>query len=126
VWYHNSTGRRSFIFDSIIDYTREAKYALKKADQYIIVNGGKCCRRTTAGWKLMILMKDGSEQWVPLKEMKESNPVDFAEFAMAQDLIEEPAFKWWVPYTLRKKDNIIASIKSRVKVSTHKYGIEAP
>jgi hypothetical protein len=33
-----------------------------------------------------------------------------------------------VPYTLRKKDlsNIIAAIKSRVKVNTHKYGIEVP
>jgi hypothetical protein len=122
----DNDGRRSFIFDSIIDYTKDAKYAVKKADNYIIVNGRRSCRRTTAGWKLLILMKDGSEQWIPLKDMKESNPVDVAEFAMARNLIDEPAFIWWVPYTLRKKDNIIAAIKSRVKVNTHKYGIEVP
>jgi hypothetical protein len=122
----DNDGRRSFIFDSIIDYSRDAKYAVKKADKYIIVNGRKSCRRTTAGWKLLVLMKDGSEQWVPLKDLKESNPVNVAEFAMARNLVEEPAFGWWVPYTLRKKDNIIAAIKSRMKVSTHKYGIEVP
>jgi hypothetical protein len=45
---------------------------------------------------------------------------------MARDLVNEPAFEWWVPYTLRNKDNIIAEIKSRVKVNTHKYGIKVP
>ena len=38
----------------------------------------------------------------------------------------EPAFAWWVPYTLRKRDRIIAAINLRVKKQTHKYGIEIP
>jgi hypothetical protein len=71
-------------------------------------------------------MSDKSEQWIPLKDLKESNPVDVAEFAVARGISDEPAFDWWVPYTLRKKDNIIAAVKSRMKVNTHKYGIEVP
>jgi hypothetical protein len=33
---------------------------------------------------------------------------------------------WWVPFTLRKQDRIIAAVNSRVKRVTHKYGIEVP
>jgi hypothetical protein len=63
---------------------------------------------------------------MPLKDMKESHPVDVAEFAKSRGIHEEPAFAWWVPYTLRKRDVIIASIKTRVRKTTHKYGIEVP
>jgi hypothetical protein len=39
---------------------------------------------------------------------------------------DEPAFEWWVPYTMRKRDVIVSAIKSRVCRTTHKYGIEMP
>jgi hypothetical protein len=47
-----------------------------------------------------------------LKDLKESNPVDVAEYVTARNLDDEVAFAWWVPYTLRKKATIIASVKS--------------
>ena len=49
-----------------------------------------------------------------------------AEFAVAAGIDNEPAFKWWVPYTLRKKQQIISAIKTRVRKVTHKYGVELP
>ena len=58
--------------------------------------------------------------------MKESNPVEVAEFAKARGIDDEPAFAWWVPYTLRKRDVILSAVKSRVRKMTHKYGIEIP
>ena len=33
---------------------------------------------------------------------------------------------WWVPFTLRKRDRIIASINSRVRRRSHKFRIELP
>ena len=48
------------------------------------------------------------------------------EYAVSRGIDDEPAFKWWVPYTLRKRDTIISAVKSRVRVATHKYGIEVP
>jgi hypothetical protein len=48
-----------------------------------------------------------------LKDLKESNPVDVAEYVVANKLGSEPAFKWWVPYRLRKKERIIVKIKTR-------------
>jgi hypothetical protein len=49
-----------------------------------------------------------------------------AEFARARGIDGEPAFAWWVPYTLRKHDVIISAVKSRAKLVTHKYGVEVP
>ena len=70
--------------------------------------------------------KDGSEHWVPLKSMKEHFPVQTSEFAKSCRIHDEPAFAYWVPFTLRKRDGIISAVKSRVTKSTHKYGIEVP
>jgi hypothetical protein len=63
---------------------------------------------------------------VTLKALKESNPVELAEYAVASRIEEEPAFKWWVRHTLRKRDRIIKKVKSRYWKRTHKYGIELP
>jgi hypothetical protein len=69
---------------------------------------------------------DDSESWVPLKDLKASHPIEVAEFARARGIDEEPAFAWWVPYTLRKRDVIISAVKSRMNRATHKYGVEMP
>lgn len=63
---------------------------------------------------------------MPLKDLKESNPVAVADYAKANNLVEEPAFKWWVPYVLRKRDYIISKVTTRVKKKSHKYGIRIP
>ena len=56
-------------------------------------------RKSTCGYKFLILWKDGTETWIALKDMKESHPVELAEFAKSRGLASEPAFAWWVPYT---------------------------
>ena len=45
---------------------------------------------------------------------------------MSQNFDREPAFCWWVPYTLRSHHRIIASVRARVRKLSHKYGIEIP
>ena len=61
-------------------------------------------RIPTQGWKLKVLCRDGTDSWMSLKGLKESNTVKVAEFAKARDLVSEHAFCWWVPHVLRKKD----------------------
>ena len=101
--------------------------ALSKDDGFIVTRRGvKRRRKTTAGWKILIRWKDDSETWIPLKDLKESHPVELAEFSRARGIDSEPAFAWWVPYTLRKRDVILSSIKKRIRKTTHKYGIEIP
>eukprot|EP00980_Cylindrotheca_fusiformis_P019797 scaffold6944_cov68-Cylindrotheca_fusiformis.AAC.1 len=59
-------------------------------------------------------------------DLKESNPVEVAEYAVANKIEEEPAFKWWVPYVLKKRNRILSKVKSKYWRTTHKFGIELP
>ena len=93
---------------------------------FITRTGTKRMRQTTVGWSFLVKFGDGSCQWIDLKVLKESNPVQVGEYVIARGLQDEPAFAWWVPYVMRKRDIIVSSIKSRVKRTTHKYGIEMP
>ena len=83
-------------------------------------------RKTTKGWSLFVNWKDGSTSWETLKEMKESYPVEVAEYAVNNKIATEPAFHWWVNHVLKRKDRIISKIKSRYWEQTHKYGIRVP
>ena len=75
---------------------------------------------------MLVKYKHGEEQWVPLRILKETNPVEVAVYAKAAGIDNEVAFSWWVPYVLRKRDRIVSAVKSRIKKATHKYGIEVP
>ena len=122
----DADGHMHTMLDSILDYSKDGN-AVELDDMYVTTkSGNRRMRQTTNGWKLLIQWKDGSEQWIPLKLMKEYNPVEVAEFACARQIDKEPAFAWWVPYTLRKRDRVIAAVNSRVKKSSHKYGVEVP
>ena len=96
-------------------------------DKFVISNNGrKSFRKTTKGWYFLYLWKDGSTTWDPLKDLKESNPVDISEYVVGNRISEEVAFAWWVPYTLKKQDHIIAKVKARFLQKSHKSGVEGP
>ena len=78
------------------------------------------------GWEVLVRWKDDSTTWIALKDMKESYPVQLAEYAVQARLAEEPAFAWWVPHTLRKRNRIIGKVKTKYWVRTHKFGIKIP
>ena len=119
-------GHRLLLIDEIVDYRTTAD-AIKQADAFITLkNGRKSRRQTTKGWELLIRWKDGNETWTPLKDMKDSYPVETAEFAIQSRIHEEPAFAWWVPHVIRKRKAIIAKVKSKYWSRTHKYGIRIP
>ena len=46
-----------------------------------------------------------------LCDMKEAHPIEVAEFAKAHGIDSEPAFAWWVPYMLRKRDVILSAVR---------------
>ena len=93
---------------------------------YQIKTGTQRMRETTFGWTFLVQWSDGTRQWIDLKVLKESNPVKVGEYVIAHGIQDEPAFAWWVPYTVRKRDVIVAGIKSRLKKTSHKYRIEMP
>ena len=81
---------------------------------------------TTLGWDMLVKWANGITSWLPLAAMKESNPIETAEYAVANGLDKEPAFRWWVRKTLRTRDRIISKVKTRYWKRSHKYGIELP
>ena len=58
--------------------------------------------------------------------MKESYPVQLAEYAKIRKIVEESAYVWWVPFVSMKRDHIISAVQARVKKRTRKYGILVP
>ena len=53
--------------------------------------------------------------------------MEMAEFAVAQKIDREPAFNWWVPHILKKREAIIKLVKSwktGILRKSHKFGIE--
>ena len=80
-------------------------------------------RQTTVGWKFRVKWKDGTVTWISLNDTKESNPVEVGKYVTAQRIQDEPAFARWVSYTLRKRNRTIAGVNSRMRKTTHKYGI---
>jgi hypothetical protein len=79
----------------------------------------------TRGWDLQVEWRDGSTTWIPLSELKESNPIEVAEYAVANIIAKEPAFAWWVRKALSKWDQIIKKVKARYWAKTHTFGAEA-
>ena len=53
--------------------------------------GNRTAKKTTRGWELCVEWKDGTSNWVKLKDLKDSNPVELAEYAVANAVRTESA-----------------------------------
>ena len=101
-------GYRPVLLDKLIDY-RVNGHEVKRQDAFITTGTGTRWRReTTIWWELLAQWKDRSSNWVSLKDLKEAYPVQTAEYAIAAKIAMEPAFAWWVLYTLKKRSRIIS------------------
>jgi hypothetical protein len=79
-----------------------------------------------AGWHIEVAFSDGMTAWLPLKEVKKSNPIKLAEYAVLNRIYEEPAFKWWVSLVIRKQNQMVNKVKKKYLRTTHKFGIRIP
>ena len=122
----DSMGYHTQALDRIVLHERMGNAVSKKDSHITTKRGVRKLRQTTIGWRFLCEWKDGSSAWVPLKVLKESNPVEVAEYVTALDLEDQPAFAWWVPHTLKKRDRIVAGINSRVRKRNCKFGIKIP
>ena len=78
---------------------------------------------------MCVQWKNGSTTWEKLADFKECYPVQTAEYAVTNDIDTEPAFNYWVPHTLKKRDSIISLVKkrqTRYMKKTHKFDVEVP
>ena len=119
-------GNRQVLMDEIIGH-QSNEHAVKQQDAFIMTKmGTKRCRETTKGWELLIRWKDGGTDWIALKDIKESYPVQVSKYTVSSRISKEPAFAWWSSSVLKKHNRIIAKTKSKYWLRTHKFGIEIP
>ena len=86
-------------------------------------------KRSTKSWEVCVRWKNGSTTWEKLSNFKECYPVQTAEYSVTNDIGTEPAFNYWFPHTLKKRDSIMSIVKkqqTKYLKKTHKFGIEMP
>jgi len=122
-------GNQYVLLDSLVDH-RCLVTTIQPADQKVVRPDGRTyMKRNTIGWRICCQWKDGPTSWENLSDLKESHPLETAKYAMTIGIDHKPAFNWWVPYVLKKRDRIISLVwkwTTRYLKRTHKFGIEVP
>ena len=111
------------LMDHIVDHRKDNKAGCKD-NQNVTLNGKPYKHKTTRGWQLCIEWKDKSTSWERLSDMKESYPIEVAQYAEAMGIRDEPAFSWWTTNVLKKRQRIIAAVNKRYHKMMHKFGIK--
>lgn len=88
------------LLHKIIDHWKDASALGTNNGFYVNRSGTRVPKMMTRGWQLLVNWKDGSSSWVPLKDLKESHPLEVAEYAKGNGISSKPAFAWWVHRTL--------------------------
>jgi hypothetical protein len=88
------------LVDEIIEHKRMGDAV--HADDALNKKGAM--RQSTKGWNVLVKWRDGSTSWERLATMKAGYPVETAEYAVANKLVSKPAFAWWVPNTLKVRE----------------------
>jgi hypothetical protein len=76
--------------------------------------------KTTAGWWICVLWKNGETSWEHLADLKESNPLEVAAYSLAQGIDHEAAFCLWAPHVIKRPEQIISAVNNHYLKQTHK------
>ena len=122
----DSEGQHELIFKAIIDHKKDATVVDVTKGSTTTRGGQTRPVITTKGWQLKVEWADGTASWLPLSVVKNASPIETAEYSVACRIDHEPAFKWWVPGTLKKRKQIIAKVRSQYWCTTRKFGVKLP
>ncbi len=110
----------------IVGHKKDDEAVPKSEGTVTSPNGNKRLKQTTKGWWFLVELQNGTSEWVKLKDLKESNPIEVSEYVQRNELMSEPAFAWWVPWTLKQMKRTLKAMKTRYHRTTSKFGIELP
>ncbi len=119
-------GKKHMVFKEIVDHRKDQSAISKEGGFIVSTNGNLHKKHTTQGWDICIEWCDGSTSWLPLRDVKEANPIELAEYAIANKIADKPAFHWWVPDIQKRRNQIVSQIKTKYWRTTHKFGIKIP
>ena len=84
-------GREILKFKEILDHKSD-ETAVVMTDLEEISDGHHKPSKTTRGWLINVEMADDSTHWVNLSDVKESNPIEMAEYTVSNEIDKEPVF----------------------------------
>jgi hypothetical protein len=117
----DTEGHTFLVLQEIADHKSDLS-AISITNGFDVSHNGSCTpKKTTRGWHLLCNWKDGSSDWVALKDLKDSNPIELAEYAVANRIQEGPAFKWWVADVLRNGTQLLA--RSRADIGKRRINL---
>ena len=91
------------LLDKIIYHKRDF-IGIGKEDAFTKTNNGmKQSKMTAAGSQLCIQWRDGSTDWVAIKDINQSYPVELEDYVNMMKIDDEPEFAWWVTYVQKKR-----------------------
>jgi hypothetical protein len=86
-------GYTTYALKEIVDHRTDATTALRLDDAYTTTqSGAKRLQQSTKGWQLCVHWNEESTTWVALKDLKDANPIEVAEYAVHMKIAYEPAF----------------------------------
>ena len=79
------------MLDKAVDHQSTNQAIPKSEGTYETAYGTTRKKRTTRGWEICARWKDGSHEWISLKDFKQSYQVEVAEYATMKGVQDEPA-----------------------------------
>jgi hypothetical protein len=79
----DTNGREYTLMKEIVDHWSDGSAVPVDDAYYVDPNGRKSRQMTTKGWKLLFEWREGMTDWLALKDLKESFPVQVMEYAVA-------------------------------------------
>ena len=119
-------GKQFQLLAGITNHKKTEEAVPIKKGYYTTHTGTKRKVITTKGWKFLCEWFNGETTWIPLTDLKEANLLEVAEYVTSHGLEKEPAFAWWVPQVLRKRDRIVKQVRHRIPKKAIKFGIRVP
>jgi hypothetical protein len=58
--------------------------------------------------------------------MGRAQTLELAEHAVQRRITGKPAFAWWIPHALKKRNRIIGKVKAKCWMRAHKFGVKLP
>ena len=115
------------LIDDIIDHRQDVNAIGEEEESTKTPNGLKRRKMATTGWQLCIQCKDGSTNWVALKDINQSYTVQLADYVKRIKIDDEPVFAWWVPYVQNKIEIILSKVNPNIgnEYTSMEYGYQS-
>jgi hypothetical protein len=117
----DNEGNMIQLLDEIMDHKKDDTVIDIANGTVNLASGNVKPKITTKDWQLLVLWKDKLTSWVKLKDLKASNPIELAEYAVVNQIAEvsQHLNGGYPTLWLCKRNHIISKVKKKYRRMTH-------